>query len=212
MKKLIFFDLDGTLSPTNSWNLFNKEFGLTEAEDNVLYDWHKRDLITFSWWSNMVTKIIRERNLCTKEKVEAFVKTIQPRPETVALIVTCKEKGYTPIILSGTMYQIAKDFASRIGVELVYTCSEGVFDENGAFLDITNADAEDEALTKLQIFKSVCEEHGVDATETIMVGDGSNDVEVFKHTTKGIHTGEHRKLREHAWKHVENISEVGELI
>lgn len=212
MKKLIFFDLDGTLSPTNSWNLFNKEFGLTEAEDNVLYDWHKRNLITFSWWTDIIIKIIRERNLCTKEKVETFVKTIQPRPETVGLIEACKQKGYTLIILSGTMHQIAKDFGSRIGIELVYTCSEIFFDENGAFLDITNADTEDEALTKLHLFQSVCTEYGVDPKETIMVGDGSNDVEVFKHTNKGIHIGEHRKLREHAWKHVENISEVGELI
>lgn len=210
MKKLIFFDLDGTLSTTNSWYLFNLYFGMSQSEDDVLFDWYKRGLITYSEWDDMIVKILRDKNQCTKEKVEAFAETVLPRPETQDLIDTCKEAGYTTIILSGTMKQIAESFRARLGIDLSYTCSEIVFRYDGTFEDIAND--KDEAPAKLRIFERICAEHGVDPSETIMVGDGGNDLEVFKRTKKAIQIGDYEPLKELAWKRVQNLSEIKELI
>lgn len=210
MKKLIFFDLDGTLSPTNSWNLFNIHFGLTEQEDELLLDWYKRGLITYGEWDEFITKILREKNLCTKDAVDVFVKTIPLRSEAQNLITTCKNKGYTPILLSGTLKQIAESIGERIGIELVYTCSEAIFREDGNFEDIIND--KNESIAKLRMFEAVCKEHGTDPQETIMVGDGSNDLEIFKKTKKAIQIGEHSELQKYAWKHIVNLNEINELI
>ena len=62
MKKIIFFDLDGTLSPTNSWYLFNLAFGMSETEDNTMFDWYKRGIISYDQWDDLIVKIIREKN------------------------------------------------------------------------------------------------------------------------------------------------------
>ncbi len=210
MKKLIFFDLDGTLSPTNSWYLFNLAFGMSETEDQVMFDWYKRGLLSYAEWDEMIVKILREKNLCTKEKVETFAGTILPRPETQDLINACKEAGYTTIIVSGTMKQIAESFRARLGIDLSYTCSEIVFRDDESFEDIAND--KDEAPAKLSIFERVCAEHGVDPTETIMVGDGGNDLEIFKRTKKAIQIGNYEPLKEFAWKHVESLSEIKEFI
>lgn len=210
MKKLIFFDLDGTLSPTNSWYLFNLAFGMSETEDTVMFDWYKRGLLSYAEWDEMIVKILREKNMCTREKVEAFVGTILPRPEAQDLIHTCKEAGYTTIILSGTMKQIAESFRARLGIDLSYTCSEIVFRDDGTFEDIAND--KDEAPAKLRIFERVCAEYGVDPADTIMVGDGGNDLEIFKRTKKAIQIGDHELLKEFAWKHIQNLREIKDLL
>lgn len=210
MNKLIFFDLDGTLSPTNSWYLFNLYFGMSEAEDQVMFDWYKRGLITYPEWDDLITKILREKALCTKDKVAEFSETVLPRAETQELINACKEAGYTTIILSGTMKQIAENFRSRLGIDLAYTCSEIVFRDDGTFEDIAND--KDEGPAKLRIFERICAEHGVNPEETIMVGDGGNDLEVFKRTKKAIQIGDYEPLKEFAWKRVENLKEIVDLI
>jgi phosphoserine phosphatase len=210
MKKLIFFDLDGTLSPTNSWYLFNLYFGMSEEEDKVMFDWYRRGLITYPEWDDLITKILREKNQCTKGKVEIFAETIAPRPETQDLINVCKEAGYTTIILSGTMKQIAESFRARLNIDLSYTCSEIVFRDDGTFEDIAND--KDEAPAKLRIFERICAEHGADPEQTIMVGDGGNDIEVFKRTKKGIQIGGYEPLKEFAWKKIENLKEIIDLI
>lgn len=210
MKRLIFFDLDGTLSPTNSWYLFNLYFGMSEVEHTVMFDWYKRGLLTYEQWDDLIVKIIREKNQCTKDKVEAFVETVLPRPETQDLINSCKEAGYITIILSGTMKQIAESFRARLGIDLSYTCSEIVFRDDGTFEDIAND--KDEAPAKLRIFERICADHGVDPLETIMVGDGGNDLEVFKKTKKAIQIGDYEPLKEYAWKQVKSLSEISDLI
>jgi HAD superfamily phosphoserine phosphatase-like hydrolase len=210
MKKLIFFDLDGTLTPTNSWHFFNLFFGMSEAEDAVMFDWYKRGLLSYSAWEEMISKIIKEKNICTKDKVDEFVGSIIPRPEAKDLIDGCKEAGYTTVILSGTMMQIAESVRARLGMDLSYTTSEILFREDGAFDYIKNDS--DEAPAKLRIFDRVCAEYGVDPTETIMVGDSGNDIEVFKRTKKGIQIGTYEPLKEYAWKHVDNLSEVKESL
>jgi hydroxymethylpyrimidine pyrophosphatase-like HAD family hydrolase len=45
-----------------------------------------------------------------------------------------------------------------------------------------------------------------------MVGDGGNDLEIFKRTKKAIQIGNYEPLKEFAWKRVENLSEIKELI
>lgn len=183
---------------------------MTEVEDNTLFDWYKRGLITYSEWDEMIVKILREKNLCTKDKVAEFVQTIVPRPEAQDLIDACKAAGYTTVIISGTMKQIAESFQERLGIDHAYTCSELVFRDDGTFEDIAND--KDEGPAKLRIFERICAEYEVDPEQTMMVGDGGNDLWIFKKTKKAIQIGDYEPLKEFAWKHVENLSEIKELL
>lgn len=210
MKKLIFFDLDGTLIEGNSWYEFNLYFGMSPAEDKILMDWYNREIITYSEWDSIIVKILTEKNQCTSEKVKEFIKTIIPRPETREVINACKEKGYTTIILSGTMKQIAEGFNEHVGADFVYTTSEIIFDAEGNFETIKNE--KKEGLSKRMIFERVCNEYGVNAEETIHVGDSRNDIEIFEKTEKGILIGNYKSLKPLAWKQIHSLNEVIELI
>lgn len=210
MNKVIFFDLDGTLIPGNSWYQFNLNFGMTEMEDQVLFDWYKRGLITYDEWDKLIVKVLLERNLCTQEKVDAFIKKIDLRPETIEVINACKKNGYTVIILSGTMKQIADGIRERIGADLSYTTSKIIFNDDGTFKTIEND--KDEGPAKLRIFERVCAEHEIDPVQTICVGDSRNDLEMFQKSKRAILLGDNEELKLHAWKQISELKEVIELI
>ena len=210
MKKLIFFDLDGTLTTHNTWYDFNLFFGMSEQEDQTLLDWYKRGIISYSEWDELIVKVLRDRNQCTKQRVAEFLSTAVPRSEARDVIAACKEKGYLSIILSGTMRQIAEHFKNELGADFSYTTSEIIFDDNGDFIGITND--KDEGPAKLRIFEKLCSEHGVDPTDTICVGDSRNDLEMFMRTKKAILIGDYAPLKDHAWKQIQGLDELKEIL
>lgn len=210
MQKLIFFDLDGTLLPGNSWADFNHYFGMSPIEDGVLLDWYGRGIITYEEWDSLIVRILKEQNRCTEKGLPVFLETLSPREEAQQVIQACKERGYTTIILSGTMKQIAEHMGAKLGVDLVRTTAEIIYDKEGN-LDTVKNDS-DEGPAKLRIFESVCAEYGVDSKEVIHVGDSRNDLEIFSHTKCGVLLGDHATLKPVAWKQIQKLDEVLELL
>jgi HAD superfamily phosphoserine phosphatase-like hydrolase len=210
MKKPIFFDLDGTLIEGNSWYMFNLYFGMSQKEDEMMINWYRQGVLAYNEWIDLIVKILRQKNKCTQEKIAEFNKTISPRPGTIEVMRTCKEQGYTPIIISGTIKQIAEDIGEFIGADTAYTTSEIIFNKDGVLETINNK--EDEGQAKLRIFEKVCAEFGISPEEAIYVGDSGNDIQIFEKTNKGILIGDYEKLKPLAWKQVQNLSEITQLL
>lgn len=210
MKKPIFFDLDGTLIEGNSWYEFNLYFGMSKEEDEMMINWYRQGVLDYNGWINLIVKILRQKNKCTQEKIAEFNRTISPRPETIEVMRACKEQGYTPIIISGTIKQIADGVREFIGADASYTTSEIIFNNKGILETISNQ--EDEGQAKLRIFEKVCTEFGVPPEEAIYVGDSGNDIQIFGKTNKGILIGDYEKLKPRAWKQIQNLSEIIKLL
>jgi HAD superfamily phosphoserine phosphatase-like hydrolase len=216
-KKIIFFDLDGTLLEGNSWKAFNRAFGPSEAEDAMLYDSYHRGSITYQEWIDRICSLLRERKRCTREAYAAFTRTLVPREDAADLIRECTAHGYGTAILSGALYSSAMAIASRIGIDEVFTTASLAFDADGLIMKIELHKSmsenpvrtiTDEGLAKLSIFKEACARYGADPRETMHVGDGSNDIEIFKYTSRGIALGEHPVLGPLAWKQVRQLKEI----
>lgn len=210
MKKPIFFDLDGTLIKGNSWYEFNLYFGMSEQEDEMMFTWYREGILTYSEWVELIVKILRQKNNCTQEKMAEFIKTIIPRPETIEVMRICKERGYSPIIISGTMKQIAEGVREFIGADASYTVNEIIFNDHGVFETIRNE--KDEGPAKLRIFEKVCDELKISSEEAIYVGDSGNDLHIFEKTKKGILLGNYEQLKPLAWKQVQNLNEITDLL
>ncbi len=210
MKKPICFDLDGTLIAGNSWYEFNLYFGMSEIEDQALLNWYSRGIISYDEWDTFIVRILREKNQCAKEKLPDFLKTLTPRPEAQALIDACIAKGYDPIILSGTMKQVADHMKDMLGMISAHTTSEIVFNTDGTLETIENQ--KDEGPAKARIFKTICEQYGIDPKDVIHIGDSRNDLETFELTSRGILIGDYEKLKPFAWKQVQNLTEIIEFL
>jgi phosphoserine phosphatase len=210
MKKLIFFDFDGTLTDSSSWYLFNTYFGITAQEDDSLFKQYLQGSINYKGWMDEITKILKERGFCTKESVEKFAQTITLRSEAFEAIKMCKDAGYVVSILSGGIKQVILPVVAELGVDHVFTAVELVFDSEGKIESMI--DHSDERHAKLVAFENVCAQYEVNPEEVIAVGDGGNDLDIFKKTKKGILLGSYEPLKEFAWKQVQNLSEIKELI
>jgi hydroxymethylpyrimidine pyrophosphatase-like HAD family hydrolase len=73
------------------------------------------------------------------------------------------------------------------------------------------AEASGERAAKLELISNFCLQNGFDLSETIAVGDGGNDLEIFKNT-KGVLLGDNAELLPVAWKQIHNLSELVDII
>lgn len=210
MNKLICFDFDGTLTNQSSWYLFNTHFGMTAEEDASLFDQYIHNGFDYKNWTAQITNILKERQLLNKDSLESFISSISLREEAFELLKSCKDAGYKTVIISGGLKQVVEHAAQSLDVDHIFTTSELVFNEDGGFENII--DSGDEMYAKVQLFEKVCEEYKVNPEEVIAVGDGGNDLEIFKRTKKGILLGDYEKLKPLAWKRIENLSEIKELL
>lgn len=210
MTKLICFDFDGTLTDSSSWYLFNTHFGMTAEEDHALFQQYLENGFDYKTWTREIVKILKERNKLNKDSLLEFVQTISLREDAAGLMNACKNDGYTTVVISGGLKQVVEHVASALGVDQILTTAELIFGEDGKFKDIV--DSGDEMHAKVKAFEDICEEYGVSPEDAIAVGDGGNDIEIFKKTNKGILVGNYEKLKPFAWKQVQSLSEIKEFI
>jgi HAD superfamily phosphoserine phosphatase-like hydrolase len=205
MEKVIVFDLDGTLIKGTSWVEFNQSLGLTESEDLHLFEQYKKGLLSYTKWIDEIVTIYHKYSPVHKEVVEAIGFLFPLREGAEELIALAKEKGYTPVLLSGGVDVIVKGFAQRFGIEYVFSANELVFSEDGYLEGIVTMG--DEASAKAALLQAFCEKYDVDIKEVFCVGDGGNNIELFK-LAKGIQLGAHEELAKVAWKQVEKLEEI----
>jgi phosphoserine phosphatase len=61
------------------------------------------------------------------------------------------------------------------------------------------------------ILDDFCRKLGIDITECVCVGDGDNDIELFKKTKHGV-TFKGSKIESEAWKTIDNLGELDKVI
>ena len=85
------------------------------------------------------------------------------------------------------------------------------FDEKGNFLRIRYNLSQ--VQTKIARIKQLAEDNQVSVNEIIYVGDGANDVGAFKLTGRGVAVYPYdRELEDIAWKKINQLTELAEII
>ncbi len=209
MQKTIFFDLDGTLTPQTTWFELNMKLGITADEDKELFDRYLKDELLYKDWTKELIAIHRSRSSITMAEIIELAESINLRPDAVATVLALREKGYRVILLSGSVDVIIGTIAAALGIEEWFACSTLVFNEENVLTDIVSLG--DEAPAKLKLAQNYIDAKNIDIESCYAVGDGGNDIELFK-VMKGIVFGDHKGLNEVAWKRVEKLSEVVDLI
>lgn len=209
MQKVVFLDLDGTVTPDSTWLHFNVRLGITHEEDTALFEKYLKEDPQYNDWTKELFAIHKSRGSITKTELETFAHEIALRPDAIDMVASLKEKGYHVVLLSGSVDLIVSTVASRLGANEWRACSQLIFGEDGTLSDIVSSG--DEAHAKIGIAKKYLEEHDISPENAIAIGDGGNDQDLFKHM-KGILLGTNEKLQPLAWKRVDNLSEISELL
>lgn len=210
MQKVIFFDLDGTLTPQTTWLLLNQRLGISAEEDHKLFQEYLENKFDYKEWMKALVERYKSKTLVTKNDLSTFADSIELRPEAQGMIDAVKTKGYSVAIISGALDIVVSTIAEKLGVDTWLAKTKAIFNENGEFVDMETT-TEGERDAKLHLVEEYCVAHNIDMKELICVEDGGNGLELFKHA-KGILLGDNKDLAPFAWKQVENLSEIPELL
>lgn len=210
MHKTIFFDLDGTLTPESTWFLLNQRLGITPEEDRALFEKYLHEKLAYTEWMDALMELYKRGALLSKHELIAFAETIPLRPEAKGVIDSVKERGYIVVLISGSLDTIVSTVAQKLGIAIWYAKTSAIFDGEDRFVDVvTHGDGERDE--KFRILQEYCTQNNLNIQEVICVEDGGNGLELFKHA-KGVLLGANEELKPFAWKQIENLSEITELI
>jgi phosphoserine phosphatase len=178
-KKLIAFDMDGTILEAEAIDEIAKRAGVQERvaeltrramNGEVDFEYALRERVRLL--KGLPIKVIEEvaEKLPISKGAEEVVKTL-------------KSMGFITVLITGGFDVVAKKVAERLGFDYWFANKLGVKDGklNGEVEVLVSGGG-----SKLELLKRVAEAHGIDLEECVAVGDGANDLLVLEKVGLGI--------------------------
>ena len=208
MKKIAFFDLEGTLlEGDTAWNHIKTKFGAKELSDEFdpLYAEGK---VGFEEWRRKLVEIWK-KNKATKQQFIDELKDYKLKDGARELILGLKEKGFKIIIITGAINVLAELVKEDLEIDEVYSGHEFVFDENNVFVDIKTHEAYRRGEGKVHFIKKVIEEEGATMEDCIAVGgDDINDYWMMKELKSFAVNPHLRQIKEVVDFEVDNLIDI----
>jgi len=177
--KVISFDLDGTITKVNSiWKFIHDQLGVTEMANKYKEMFFKGE-ITYDRWALLDSSLWKghkysEIKRMANERIELM--------DDVELVVkTLKEWGYVPIVISAGL-DIINERLKDVGFEIIFSNKLKVVNDTiiGGLTESVAFDNKDEILEKF------VEKLNIGMLNCAAVGDGFNDVKLFKKVSVGV--------------------------
>lgn len=210
-KKLIFIDCDSTLSSIEGIDELARLRGedmFRECENmtNKAMDGHIAIEDVYGARLDLIKPTAEE---C--EKIgQLYIDTIEPT--ALDCLAALREKGWEPIIVSGGLTQAIAPFARHLGVAHVRAV-DLIFDDAGRYAGFDGNCPTSRMGGKMKVIDADKAELG--AEQTVMVGDGSSDLETQPFVDLFIGYGgylERAKVKAEAKQFVYKLSEIPDLL
>ncbi len=203
-KKIICFDVNGTLIDADSWGMF--EESKQELKD-IFNRYEKGDISINGLWEGMVSAF-RKTGKASKEFICGFWAANNYFKEGAEdLISYLKSKKYKIYLISCSVGECLEPLSRKLSLDGFYAGSHLVFDDKGELVKIESEC--DGRPFKKEKLEELARKEGVDVRDIVFVGDGENDIGVFKMTGRGIAVdGDNEELVKNSWKQVDSLSEI----
>ena len=129
-----------------------------------------------------------------KELIDEVLKGIKFNPGGKTLVRTLNSYGYISNLITGGFKPISSYVGEQLGFHNVIS-NEFCFDENDKFTGEYVA-INGERNSKYRYMETLSKEKNLSFNEMLAVGDGSNDLEMLKHSGLGIGYHAHEIIRE----------------
>ena len=171
--QLVVFDVDGTLTRHSSvWWRLHEYFGTTN-EGRKYYNEYFDGEITYEEWADLDAALWKGKSLEEVMKVVQSTQLALGAQETIQIL---KERKLKTAILSGGLDIMANDIGQRVGIDYVLT--NKLHHQNGVLTgEVENLVAWGE---KYKVIPKINAHFEIPPKNTAFVGDGRNDMSVFK--------------------------------
>ena len=171
--RLVVFDVDGTLTKHSSvWWRLHEHFGTT-VEGKLYYNQYFAGEINYDQWADLDASLWKGKTL---EEVMKVVHATKLAPGAKETIQALQKHNLKTAILSGGLDIMADDIGRRVGIDYVLT--NRIYHHNGVLTgEVENLVAWGE---KSEVISQINNHFDIPLEETAFVGDGRNDMSVFK--------------------------------
>ena len=165
--------MDGTLTKHSSvWWRLHEHFGTT-VEGKLYYNQYFAGEINYDQWADLDASLWKGKTL---EEVMKVVHATKLAPGAKETIQALQKHNLKTAILSGGLDIMADDIGRRVGIDYVLT--NRIYHHNGVLTgEVENLVAWGE---KSEVISQINNHFDIPLEKTAFVGDGRNDMSVFK--------------------------------
>lgn len=173
MSKLAVFDFDSTLMDGETIDFLAKPLGL-EAEVSAITERAMEGELDF--FKSLEARVALLEGL-EVSKVDEICSDLPMMPGAMETIVGLKSRGYTVVCFSGGFRNATKPACEKLGIDADF--SNFLHSENGVLTgrvggEMMYSDAKGDMIVRMQNLL------GASMDETLVVGDGANDLSMFE--------------------------------
>ncbi len=172
--KLVCFDLDGCLTERDdSWSYIHRNLGVWEQAKE-----HRKQFfsgkIDYQQWADLDVGLWKNTPI---ENLNKIVQKIKLRPNVEKVVRELKERDLYLIILSSGLSFFADSVKNQFQFDLAIANSPKISEEGKLTGEI---DVEVSYDDKHLVLQKVLTSHNIKLNECIAIGDGENDIPLFK--------------------------------
>ena len=173
MSKLAVFDFDSTLMDGETIDFFADILGLKEEVASITERAMAGEL---DFYASLVERVSLLKGL-PKSKVEEICKNLPVMPGAQETVAGLKAQGYKVVCFSGGFRDATKPACEKLGIDADFSNFLHA-DDNGILTgavggEMMYSQAKGDMIVRLQALL------GVDRKDTLVVGDGANDLSMF---------------------------------
>ena len=175
MSKLAVFDFDSTLMDGETIDFFAEVLGFKEQ---VVAITERAMAGELDFYASLIERVSLLKGL-PQSKVDEICANLPMMPGAFKVVAGLKEKGYTVICFSGGFRSATEPACKALGIDADFSNFLHA-DENGILTghvggEMMYSNAKGDMITRLQKLLNI------DRKDTLVVGDGANDLSMFAH-------------------------------
>ena len=207
--KLICLDLDETLIAENSWKKLATSLGISDEEDEKMHRDSKAGKLSYTDWVTKVLGYYMKHENGNRKDMTRILSQYVYSPGAKEIIKYLKDKGYELVIISGAIDILVNIVAKDLDIKYAKSLYASEFDDNDRIINLHTED--DEGKAKLRHLETFCEMLNIDISECAAIGDGDNDIELFRKTGHGI-TFHGSHIENESWKIIDKLEDLKSLL
>lgn len=177
--KLAVFDFDSTLMDGETIEFLAKEFGIEEQVKQITNKAMQGEL---DFFESLITRVKLLKGMPVS-RVNEICKTLPLMNGAKDVITELKNKGYKVVCLSGGFKNATVPICAELGIDAEF--SNILHEKDGILSGLVGGEMMFSS-SKGEIIQRIQNLLGVTYDNTIVVGDGANDLSMFKYAAQRV--------------------------